>query len=113
MSITSKVQIPWGRRLLPTIVDEVAETNPSRPFATIALTANVANGFRDVTFKEIANGVDSMAYFLQERFGKSQNFETLCYLGSPDLRTPILFYAAIKCGFKVLSASSPSLRSSH
>ena len=91
----------WGRRLLPSLVDSIAKTTPSRTYATIPVTIDLAKGFQDVSFIQMANAINNMANFLEIRFGRSDIFETLCFLGPPDLRTPVLFYAAIKCGFKV------------
>ncbi|KAI9705314.1 MAG: putative NRPS-like protein biosynthetic cluster [Bogoriella megaspora] len=97
--------IAWGKRLLPSIIDSVAAKLPQQVFATVSLTTDVTKGFRDITFKDIANAIDYTAHMLQRQYGPSKTFETLCYLGPPDLRTPILFYAAIKCGFKMLFPS--------
>lgn len=40
---------------------------------------------------------------LQYTFGMTLNdrFETLTYIGVPDLQYSIVFYAAVKCGYKV------------
>lgn len=90
---------------MPTILDEEAQANPNRVFAAIAKSTDLTEGFRDVTFAELANAVNYMAHQLQAKFGREleHDFQTLTYIGLPDLRYNILFYAAIKCGYKVRS----------
>ncbi|KAL8702786.1 MAG: hypothetical protein Q9201_004041 [Fulgogasparrea decipioides] len=106
-----KAQAPYGRRLLPAVLDQVAKVNPHKVFAAFAVSDDVSQGFRDVTFDEMAQAVDSMAYSLQSTFGCSpaNRFETLTFIGLPDLRYNIVFYAAVKCGYKVLLPSPRNL----
>jgi len=40
-----------GQRLLPVYIDEVAQTNPSRPFVSVAKTSNALDGYFDVTLE--------------------------------------------------------------
>lgn len=95
----------YGRRLLPHVLDDEAQVNPHRVFAAISRSNDLSDGFRDVYFAEMANAVNYMAHRLQTMFGSTldREFETLTYIGSPDLRYNIVFYAAIKCGYKVMS----------
>lgn len=90
---------------MPKVLDDEAQANPDRVFAAIAKSTDLTEGFRDVSFTEMANAVNYMAYQLQARFGRAleYEFQTLTYIGLPDLRYNILFYAAIKCGYKVRS----------
>ncbi|KAI1505652.1 acetyl-CoA synthetase-like protein [Biscogniauxia marginata] len=96
---------PYGRRLLPLVLDELAESNPNRLFAAIPKTANVTDGFRDITVADLAHCVNFMAQWIEDRFSRSDNFETISYIGISDLRGPILFQAAVKCGYKLLLPS--------
>jgi len=91
----------YGRRLLPVELDRIAEESPSRVFASVPITSNVNDGFRDVSFRDIANGVNGFAHFLENRYGRGNNFETLSYIGMPDLRYVIVVLGAMKCGYKV------------
>ncbi|KAK6205730.1 putative secondary metabolism biosynthetic enzyme [Pestalotiopsis sp. IQ-011] len=97
--------IPYGRRLLPSYLDEIAKTNPGRVYAAIPKTAAVEDGYMDVTIADLARCANFMAQWIEERFGKSQNFETIAYVGLSDLRGVALFLAAIKTGYKLLLAS--------
>ncbi|KAI1370978.1 acetyl-CoA synthetase-like protein [Hypoxylon crocopeplum] len=95
----------YGRRLLPLVLDELANTNPDRLYAAIPKTADVTDGFRDITVADIARCVNFMAKWIEHRFGRSDSFETITYIGIPDLRGPIVFQAAVKCGYKLLLPS--------
>ncbi|KAL8678453.1 MAG: hypothetical protein Q9186_005191 [Xanthomendoza sp. 1 TL-2023] len=97
----------YGRRLLPSILDEDAQLIPERIFAAIPNSADVRDGFQNVVVARIATAVNYLAYQLQSAYGVSlaQEHETLTYIGVPDLRYNLIFYAAVKCGYKVLLPS--------
>ena len=91
----------YGARLLPQVVDELAQSNPNRVYMSVPKTAVVAQGFRDVTMREMAQAANHMAWWMEEHFGRGKEFETVAYMGVPDVRYPVLFLAAVKCGYKV------------
>ena len=95
------VEPQYGSRLLPHVVDELAQSNPKRAYATIPLSSDISEGFRDVTTLEMAQAVNHFAFWLEKSFGRSSSFETISYMGIPDLRYAIVFLAAVKCGYKV------------
>lgn len=94
------VPAAYGARLLPQVVDEYARIDPNRVYASILLSANVSQGFRDVTMKEMARAVNSMAWWIKDNLGRRDDFETLGYIGVSDLRYPTIILAGIKCGWK-------------
>ncbi|MCJ1373904.1 hypothetical protein MMC20_005134 [Loxospora ochrophaea] len=96
----------YGTRLLPRVVDELAQVDPERVYASIPIAPDVCQGFRDVTIRDMASAANSMAWWLEKTVGKSDDFETLSYMGITDLRYPIIFLAAVKCGYKVPEARS-------
>ena len=96
----------YGQRLLPRVLDETASSRPERLYASYPPSADIADGFRDETFKDMANAVDSFAHFLHKSIGQGVEFETLCFLGVPDLRTAIVCFASWKCGYKVVLAKT-------
>lgn len=93
--------IPYGQRLFPTYLDQLARTNPGRVYASIPKTADVKDGFLDVSIADLARCANFMAKWLEDNFGKSDNFETITYLGLSDLRGVALFFGAMKTGYKV------------
>lgn len=94
---------PYGRRLLPCVLDDEAALNPERVFAIIPRSDDLSQGFNDVTFAQMANAVNYLADRLQALFGPKpeHHFETLTYIGVSDLRYNVVFYAAVKAGYKV------------
>ena len=95
------IEPQYGARLLPRVVDDLARSNPQRVFASVPLASDVSQGFRDIKMADVAQAVDYLAWWLQEHVGNSTSFETLAYMGIPDIRYPVLFLAAVKCGYKV------------
>lgn len=91
----------YGKRLIPQIVDGLANTDPNRIYASFPLSTNVSDGFRDVTFRELAQAADAASWWLERKIGRSDASETLAYMGLSDIRYTVVFLAAVKCGFKV------------
>ncbi|KAJ8065226.1 hypothetical protein OCU04_005931 [Sclerotinia nivalis] len=48
---------------------------------------------------------DFIANWIQDNIGRSTSFETICYIGAPDLRSVAVFFGALKCEYKVLFPS--------
>ncbi|KAI8958393.1 acetyl-CoA synthetase-like protein [Daldinia sp. FL1419] len=95
----------YGRRLIPQVLDELAEKDPFRVYATIPRTSDVKDGYRDVSVAELARCVNFMAKWLVNNFGRSDSFETITYIGLSDLRGPIVLLGAIKAGYKLFVPS--------
>ncbi|KAL9624366.1 MAG: hypothetical protein Q9160_001328 [Pyrenula sp. 1 TL-2023] len=92
----------YGRRLLPSILDTVAKDDPDRTFTSIARSERLEDGFRKVSFSQLAETVGYMTHKLKSRFGTSTaGSDTLTYIGVPDLRYNVVFHAAVKCGYKI------------
>ncbi|KAI8966246.1 acetyl-CoA synthetase-like protein [Daldinia sp. FL1419] len=91
----------YGRRLMPLLLDQLADTQPDRVYASVPKSPDMVNGFRDITMAETARCVNYMAWWIETHFGRSRCFETISYIGVSDVRAPILFLAAVKCGYKV------------
>lgn len=90
-------------RLLPSVLEHVASTNPHRVYAAALRTSNLEDGLREFTFAQVLKAINAFANFLQSTIGISDCFETLTYVGVDDLRYPIFFFACIKTGHKVIS----------
>ena len=88
---------------MPKILDDEAQTNPHRVFAATANSTDLTQSFQDVSFAEMAKAVNFIAHQIQAEFRvePEHQFPTLTYPGVPDLRYNVVFYAAIKCGYKV------------
>lgn len=91
----------YGHRLLPQIVDYQAKHAPEKLAVAIAKSSDISKGYRETNYKELANAVNYMAWWLEGKFGGKGNFETIAYLGVQDHRYTIFELAAIKTGYVV------------
>ncbi len=92
------VTAKYGRRLLSSVIDERAESNHQRPFASIPISNDVRKGYQDISYKVFANAINRCALWIKQHIGQSSSFETLAYIGVNDLRYHILCMAAVKTG---------------
>ncbi|KIL84125.1 hypothetical protein FAVG1_12702 [Fusarium avenaceum] len=91
----------YGRRLIPQLISERAEREPSKVFASIPISNKPEFGFTDVSYATMAKAVDRASWWLYEIMARSRSQEVLAYMGPNDLRYPILVVAAMKCGYTV------------
>lgn len=91
----------YGRRLIPQLISERAEREPSKVFASIPISNNPEFGFTDVSYATMAKAVDRASWWLYETMARSRSQEVLAYMGPNDLRYPIFVVAAMKCGYTV------------
>lgn len=95
-------KIRYGQRLLPTLIDERAQAGHARPFASIPISNNVEDGFRDISYATFANAINRCAHWLIGSLGRPQTQDaTLTYIGPHDFRYQILIVAANKAGYVV------------
>lgn len=104
-NIMAPENTPYGRRLLPLLIDEIAAQDPERPWVSVAKTDNLQDGFQDLSYRRFANAINRMAWWLESSIGKGQNHETLAYIGPPDVRYYVVCLVAVKVGYKVRYAS--------
>lgn len=91
----------YGRRLLPHVLDGHAKSTPDRLYASIPHSTDLSEGFHDITCGDMAGATNGFAYWIQDKIGRNDEFETLAYMGIPNLSTAVIFLAAVKCGYKV------------
>jgi acyl-CoA synthetase (AMP-forming)/AMP-acid ligase II len=89
------------KRLIPTLIDELATTDTTRVFVSIPRTTTIEDGFEDITYGDLARAVNRCAWWMERTLQRSETFETLNYVGPQDLRYVILLFAAIKTGYQV------------
>lgn len=99
--MANQVLPPYGQRLVLQVLDELAVAEPQRVYAAIPRTADVKDGFQDITISDLARCVNFASKWIEEKFGSSTSFETITYIGLSDLRGIITLLAAIKTGYKV------------
>lgn len=90
----------YGKRLLPTLIDDIAREDPYRTFAMLSRSTSVESGYYDITFHRFSTAINRCAWWIETRIGRSIDFNTLAYLGPLDLLYHIVTLAAIKTGHK-------------
>jgi acyl-CoA synthetase (AMP-forming)/AMP-acid ligase II len=90
------------KRLFPTILDDRARETPDRVYAAVPNTGKLSDGYRDITYKQVAIASNKVAWWLEENAGKSTLLDCIAYIGPPDLRYAFLVIAAAKVGYKIL-----------
>jgi len=75
----------FGRRLIPTILDDYARDEPGRPLYSIPLTDNVADGFRVVSALQTVNAISRTAWWLEKELGRGTSAEKIGYIGTPRM----------------------------
>ncbi|KAL1982511.1 hypothetical protein VTN96DRAFT_1236 [Rasamsonia emersonii] len=106
---------PYGRRLLPQVVDEIAASDPRRVWAAIPRDPDdLTAGYVDLTYAQYANAINRAAWWLEDRLGgKSSSFEPLAYAGPSDIRYTVFALAAMKAGYQMIFPSPRNSNEAH
>ena len=102
MTPNKSLEKKYGSRLILHLIDDIARDDPNRCFCLLSTLA-APDGFRTVSYGELANAINRVAWWIGENTQKDLDFQTLGYIGPSDLRYTILTIAAQKAGFKVIS----------
>ncbi|TLS23900.1 hypothetical protein PpBr36_08764 [Pyricularia pennisetigena] len=121
--------IPYGRRLIPQVLDDMARTSPEKEMLSVPRSDDPKDGWKKLSFGQVAAAVDRVAGYLLEQkedilarcassgsngniqtngHGDSREqsqFPTLAYLGPSDARYVIFAVACVKAGMKALFIS--------
>ena len=71
----------YGRRLIPTLVDDMAVSDPDHVYALIPRNQDFSGGFDVVTSRTLARAVNRAAFWMDRKLGQAAEFETIAYLG--------------------------------
>ena len=97
--------IPYGHRLLPSLVDCLAITQPETTFITILNGTAVEDGFRNVSYREFAQAVNHCCWKIENELEKRPRQPTevpvIGYMGAQDATYLILILACNKTGYTV------------
>ncbi|CAM1502330.1 Fc.00g043140.m01.CDS01 [Cosmosporella sp. VM-42] len=111
--MATKLATNIGERLLPSLVDEIAKSEPSRVFYSVAKTKDPADGFQDIDAETLAKAVDRCSWYIEKTLGRGHDFPTLTYMGPQDVVYAILILACIKTGYKLLLNSPRNTLEAH
>ncbi|KAJ5430722.1 Male sterility NAD-binding [Penicillium cf. griseofulvum] len=71
----------YGRRLIITIVDEMARDKPEQAVYSLAISQDISKGLRDISACDFANAVNRTAWWLESELGKGSQFPTVGFFG--------------------------------
>ncbi|KAF3770725.1 hypothetical protein M406DRAFT_34511 [Cryphonectria parasitica EP155] len=94
-------------------LDDLAVNEPSRILYSITKTSNPADGFRDITVREVARAVDRCAWYLEETLGPAKDGQTLTYMGPQDITYVVLVLACNKTGYRLFLSSLRNTLEAH
>ncbi|KXX74575.1 Linear gramicidin synthase subunit D [Madurella mycetomatis] len=105
----------WQGDLLPNMVDRLARDLPHAVYGEWpVLPTSYDAGFYAVTYSQLANVVNGLAWWLVNQFGQpSQTTEVLAYMGPNDVRLTALILAAVKTGFVIFLTSPRNSPAAH
>ena len=86
-------------------------SDPTRPFAYTPCSEDSEQGWKAISYRELATAIDHFAYWLRARAERPSlsDYPTLAYIGPSDIRYIIVMFGCIKAGWK---AFFPSPRNS-
>lgn len=96
-------------QLIPTLIDQIAENEPEATWAAVSVSPTETNaGYQNITYQQLANAINSAAWWLEEQLGRGDMTEPLVYFGTggSDIGYAILLIAAVKAGYYVSPDSS-------
>lgn len=107
--------IPYDRKLLHTTVDLLARGDPSRPWVSLPCDdEDLSKGYEDITYEVLANAVNKLAWFIGSCLGRPNiQFDTIAYIGRPDVRYQVISLAVAKVQYKVLFSSHVNTAAAH
>ncbi|KPM40578.1 hypothetical protein AK830_g6017 [Neonectria ditissima] len=96
---------PYGKRLIPQIMDDLAVAEPERTVFSLATLSGDSLDFKPISARAFANAVDKTAWWLHDQVGRPDSIQPLGYIGPHDLRHILLTYACVKAGYAALFLS--------
>ncbi|KAI1154293.1 acetyl-CoA synthetase-like protein [Nemania diffusa] len=96
----------WREYTLPQIVDTTAREQPDYLYGSWPVDLNsYAAGVRNVTYAQLANIVNGLAWWLVKQLGNDKGSQVIAYVGPNDVRFTALVLAAIKTGHRAFLTS--------
>jgi acyl-CoA synthetase (AMP-forming)/AMP-acid ligase II len=88
------------------LIDNIASKDPTRPFTYIASSNEVRDGWKAVSFLQLDNAINYLAYAISKMVkGSTEQFPTVAYIGPNDIRYPMILLACVRAGCKALFIS--------
>ncbi len=85
-AMSSEASLAVGQRLLHVTIDEIAAKTPERSWGSIPRSANLSDGYRDISYATLANAINRLSWFLESEISQSTAFEAVAYIGELSIR---------------------------
>ncbi|KAK4544963.1 hypothetical protein LTR36_003868 [Oleoguttula mirabilis] len=92
-------EAPRSVLVLPRAVDEIADEEPDRTWLCISKSNDLSTGWRNITFRELADAVNGMAAWTEEHLGPGNGKDTVAYMGE-----------GVDTAVDILKATDPKLQ---
>lgn len=105
----------WQNDLLPNMVDRLARDLPDAVYGKWpVLPTSYDAGFQSITYSQLANVVNGLAWWLDEQFRlQPPATNVLAYMGPNDVRITALILAAAKTGYVIFLPSPRNSPAAH
>lgn len=97
-SISSEVE---GEKLLVKLIEEKAKWTPNHTFVRFPGEDWETQGYSTITWRQYVDGINKVAYWLDDQLGTSKNNDTVAYMGPNDVRYAFIWPALNKTYRKV------------
>ncbi|KAK3652165.1 hypothetical protein LTR56_005296 [Elasticomyces elasticus] len=95
---------PDRRVIVPHIIDELASSDPDGVWITVPRHQDLKQGWRDLTYGDLANAINGMAEWLGRELVCIRG-DVVAYVGVNDMRYLVVLAALMKIGLKPLLLS--------
>lgn len=98
-SISSEVE---GEKLFVKLIEEKAKWTPNHTFVRFPGEDWETKGYGTITWRQYVDGINKVAYWLDDQLGTSKNNDTVAYMGPNDVRYAFIWPALNKTYRKCL-----------
>ncbi|PPJ56508.1 hypothetical protein CBER1_03930 [Cercospora berteroae] len=96
---SSEGDAPHKVESLPLVLEKLAREYPNNTWMKLPLDAELTKGWRDITYRELADAVDALARWIVRNFGIGYRDDAAAYIGINDMRYAVAQTALIKAGY--------------
>ncbi|KAJ5180461.1 hypothetical protein N7492_003671 [Penicillium capsulatum] len=97
------------------IFDSAAANTPEKLYCVQPISSDISQGWAQITFGDLSNAINRMAYWIKDNVVSSDQPETLAYIGANDVRYVVFSFACMRLRLPtlLLSTRNPEQASLH
>lgn len=77
-------------------LDKTVAEEPDALYCVHPVSADIADGWRDVSFSDMAYATENMAFWIQSQVSVHNDPHTLAYIGANDIRYSAFIFACMR-----------------